>query len=97
MEGCSLNTDDFELDYTQQNESFEEYDQEEKIVAPPISRAEVEERIRAQIMSRLCFTCDHCEYATSIGIWLLKDLCLDHLMLQYSRDVTQVSCTHCKV
>ena len=50
MEGCSLNTDDFELDYPPQNESFEEYEEEEeKIVATPISRAEVEERIRGVI------------------------------------------------
>ena len=63
-----LNTEDFELE----NESNVEY--EDEISAPTISRAEIEERIRAQIASRLSFVCDHCEYATSIGTWLLKDL-----------------------
>ena len=71
MDDYSLNTEDFEFDYAAQNESFGEYDEE--ISAPPISRAEIEERIRAQIAARLSFICDHCEYATSIGTGLLKD------------------------
>ena len=77
MDGFGLNPEDFEVDdYDEpQNESLGEdaYEAEEEVIATPLSRAEVEERVRAQIAARLSFTCDYCDYATSMGTRLLRD------------------------
>ena len=78
MDGFGLNPEDFEVDddYDEpKNESLGEdvYEAEEEVIATPLSRAEMEERVRAQIAARLSFTCDHCDYATSIGTGLLRD------------------------
>jgi len=67
MDSYSLNTDDFELHCVPQNEDNSAWE-----ISAPISRAEIEERIRAQIASRLSFSCDQCEYATSIGRYLIN-------------------------
>ena len=76
MDGFGLNPEDFEVDddYDEpQDESLGEDVYEAEVIATPLSRAEVEERVRAQIAARLCFTCDHCDYATSIGTGLFRD------------------------